>query len=156
MPPSQLKRLKTSLRDKGVVGQQKSKKQNRQASKNGSAREGRIQRNTALQSIREQFNPFDVRAPVRVKHEVTDSRTVRGTIANGIVGRPGITKSLGEEKVGFGRNHNRASLLMIYLASENTASRDATEEESGRDSGSEVWGERSNNDSRGEGFRALR
>lgn len=98
MPPSQLKRLKNSLREKGVVGPQKSKKQKQQASKNGSAREGRIQRNAALQGIREQFNPFDVRAPVRVKHDVTNSRTTLGTVANGVVGRPGITKSLGEEK----------------------------------------------------------
>lgn len=105
MPPSQLKRLKNSLREKGVVGPQKSKKQKQQASKNGSAREGRIQRNAALQGIREQFNPFDVRAPVRIKHDVTNSRTTRGTVADGVIGRPGITKSLGEEKVGFGCNN---------------------------------------------------
>ncbi|MCJ1468259.1 nucleolar complex protein 14 [Pseudocyphellaria aurata] len=98
MPPSQLKRLKTSLREKGVVGPQRSKKQKRQASKNGSAREGRVQRNTALLEIREQFNPFDVRAPVKVKHEVTSNRTMPGSMADGVVGRPGITKSLGEEK----------------------------------------------------------
>lgn len=127
MPPSQLKRLKNSLREKGVVGPQKSKKQKQQASKNGSAREGRIQRNAALQGIREQFNPFDVRAPVRVKHDVTNSRTTLGTVANGVVGRPGITKSLGEEKVWAGCNNYRCPLLMnFYLAPENTACRDAT------------------------------
>lgn len=148
MPPSQLKRLKTSLRENGVVGPQKSKKQKQQASKNGSAREGRIQRNTLLQGIREQFNPFDIRAPARVKHEVTNSRSVRGTVADGVVGRPGITKSLGEEKVRVGRNQNGFTLLITYyLASENTACRDATKKESRRDSGSEIWGERSDDDS---------
>lgn len=104
MPPSQLKRLKTSLREKGVLGPQKSKKQKQQASKNGSAKDGWIQRNTALQGIREQFNPFDIRASARPKHDVTNSRTARGTVADGVVGRPGITKGLGEEKVGVGRN----------------------------------------------------
>lgn len=122
MPPSQLKRLKTSLREKGVFGPQKSKKQNRQASKDGSAKDGRIQRNAALQGIRDQFNPFDIRAPARAKHEVTNSRTARGTMADGVVGRPGITKGLGEEKVGVGRNHHRCILLIVYhLAPENIA-----------------------------------
>lgn len=122
MPPSQLKRLKTSLREKGVFGPQKSKKQKQQASKNGSAKDGRIQRNAALQGIREQFNPFDIKAPARAKHEVTNSRTARGTLADGVVGRPGITKSLGEEKVGAGRNQYTYILLIFYhLAPENTA-----------------------------------
>lgn len=99
MPPSQLKRLKTSLREHGVVGAQKSKKQKKQASKNGSARDGRIQRNAALREIREQFNPFEVRTPSRVKHEVTSNWTVGGKMARGVVGRPGVTKGLGEENV---------------------------------------------------------
>lgn len=148
MPPSQLKRLKTSLREKGVVGPQKSKKQKRQASKNGSAKEGRVQRNTALLGIREQFNPFDVRAPVKVKHEVTSNRNVPGSVADGVVGRPGITKSLGEEKVGFSRSLASCILLILfYLAPKNTSCRDATKKESRRDSGSEIWGERSEDDS---------
>lgn len=127
MPPSQLKRLKASLREKGVVGPQKSKKQKQQASKNGSAREGRIQRNAALQGIREQFNPFDVRALDRVKHEVTDSRTMHGTVAGGVVRRPGIAKRLGEEKVRVGCSHIKYALLMVfYPAPKNTACRNAT------------------------------
>ena len=122
MPPSQLKRLKTSLREKGVLGKQKSKKQTQLEIKNGSAKDGRIQRNAALQGIREQFNPFDIRAPARAKHEVTNSRTARGTVADGVVGRPGITKGLGEEKVGVGRNHQRYVLLIVdHVAPENTA-----------------------------------
>ena len=110
------------MREKGVLGPQKSKKQKQQASKNGSAKDGRIQRNAALQGIREQFNPFDIRAPARAKHEVTNSRTPRGTVADGVFGRPGITKGLGEEKVGVGHNHHRYILLIVdHLAAENTA-----------------------------------
>lgn len=100
MAPSQLKSLKTSLRDSGVVGPQKSKKQKKQAIKNGAARDGRVQRNIALQGIREQFKPFDIRAPARpTKFEVTDNKTFGGRVAKTIVGRPGVTKGLGEENV---------------------------------------------------------
>ncbi|KAL8985821.1 MAG: hypothetical protein Q9177_004329 [Variospora cf. flavescens] len=99
MPPSQLKRLKTSLREQGVTGPQKSKKQKKQASKNGSFRDSRIQRNAALQGIREQFNPFEVRAPARPsKHDVVSSRGMAGQIGEGAVARPGVTKGFGEEQ----------------------------------------------------------
>ena len=101
MAPSQLKRLKASLRESGVVGPQKSKKQKKQASKNGVSRDSRVQRNVALQGIREQFKPFDIQAPARPKKfEVTDNNTVGGRIAKNIIGRPGVTKGLGEENVG--------------------------------------------------------
>ncbi len=101
MAPSQLNRLKASLRESGVVGPQKSKKQKKQASKNGAARDGRVQRNVALQGIREQFKPFDIQAPGRpAKFDVTDNKTVGGRIAKNVIGRPGITKGLGEENVG--------------------------------------------------------
>ncbi|KAI4093963.1 MAG: hypothetical protein LQ344_002561 [Seirophora lacunosa] len=99
MPPSQLKRLKTSLREQGVTGPQKSKKQKKQASRNGSFRDGRIQRNAALQGIREQFNPFEVRAPARPsKHDVVSSRGMAGNTGGGEVARPGVTKGFGEEQ----------------------------------------------------------
>lgn len=97
MPPSQLKRLKTSLREQGVVGPQKSKKQRKQASKNGTLKDSRVQRNAALQGIREQFNPFEVKAPSRSKHEFVSNRTVGGRVEKGAISRPGVTKSLGEE-----------------------------------------------------------
>lgn len=100
MPPSQLRRLKTSLREQGVTGPQKSKKQKKQASKNGSFRDSRIQRNAALQGIREQFNPFEVRAPARLsKHDVVSSRGMAGRIGEGTIARPGVTKGFGEEQV---------------------------------------------------------
>lgn len=99
MPPSQLKRLKTSLKEQGVVGPQKSKKQKKQASKNGALKDSRIQRNVALQGIREQFNPFEVKVPSRSKYEFASNRAVAGRVEKGTVFRPGVTKGLGEENV---------------------------------------------------------
>lgn len=99
MAPSQLKRLKSSLRENGIVGPQKSKKQKRQATKNGSFEAGRVQRNTALQHIRERFNPFEIKGPTRDKYDFTSNKTLGGRVAKGVVGRPGVTRGLGEEKV---------------------------------------------------------
>ena len=99
MPPSQLKRLKTSLREQGVVGPQRSKKQKKQDSKSGASNATRFKRNIALQDIREQFNPFEVKAPSRSKHEVTSDRAIEGRIGKGTASRPGVTKGLGEENV---------------------------------------------------------
>ncbi len=99
MPPSQLKRLKTSLREQGVVGPQKSKKAKKQASKNGALRDSRIQRNAALQSIREQFNPFEVKPPSRSKYDFASNRVFGGRVEKGRISRPGVTKGLGEENV---------------------------------------------------------
>ncbi|KAI4260431.1 MAG: hypothetical protein LQ352_000293 [Teloschistes flavicans] len=96
MPPSQLKKLKSSLREQGITGVQKSKKQKRQASKNGAFRDARLQRSAALQSIREQFNPFEVRASTGAsKYHVASNKP---TVRNVAIARPGVTKGLGEEK----------------------------------------------------------
>lgn len=103
MPPSQLKRLKTSLREHGVVGPQKSKKQKKQDSKTGASKNSRIRRNAALQGIREQFNPFEVKALSRSKYEFTSNRDVEGRIEKGAVSRPGLVKGLGEENVRLNR-----------------------------------------------------
>lgn len=100
MPPSQLKRLKTSLREQGITGPQKSKKQKKQASRDGAFRDIRIHRNIALEGIREQFNPFEIRHLARPsKHDVTSSKIVAGKDANGAVTKPGTTKGFGEEQV---------------------------------------------------------
>lgn len=98
MAPSQLKKLKASLRESGVVGPQKSKKQKKQASKSGASKEGRIQRNEALQGIRAQFAPFEVKAPVRNKFDFVSRDGIAGKATKGVVGRPGVTKGLGEEQ----------------------------------------------------------
>lgn len=98
MPPSQLKRLKASLRDQGITGPQKSKKEKKQG-RNQNA-DQRLQRHAALQSIRDSFNPFEVKAPSRpAKFQTTTLQNMNGKATKGAVGRPGVTKSVGEEAV---------------------------------------------------------
>ena len=100
MPSSQLKRLKLSLREQGIVGPQQSKKQKKQGGKNGQTKDKRVQRNVALQGIREQFNPFEVKVPARgSKYEFTNGSSGGSKAGKGIIGRPGVTKGLGEETV---------------------------------------------------------
>lgn len=97
MPPSQLKQLKASLRDNGVIRPQQSKKQKRQDAKTGASAQNRNQRNAALQAIRDRFNPFEIKAPSnRSKFEAT---TRDGNSKAAGQSRPGVTKSLGEERV---------------------------------------------------------
>lgn len=97
MPPSQLKRLKASLREQGITGPQKSKKQKQQA--RGQNADQRVQRQAALQNIRDSFNPFEIKAPARPsKFEATTRDSMSGRQKAGI-GRPGVTKSMGEEAV---------------------------------------------------------
>lgn len=99
MPPSQLKQLKSSLRDSGVLGPQQSKKQKRQNAKTGANVHQREQRNAALQAIRDRFNPFEIKTPAkRIKFDATTRDGTRSELARV---RPGVTKSLGEEKVRF-------------------------------------------------------
>jgi nucleolar protein 14 len=91
MAPSQLKQLKASLRENGVLGPQKSKKQKKATSKDA---QKRIQRNAALEVIRERFNPFEVKAPARRdKFEVASNK-----VSKPAIGRPGVTRGLGEER----------------------------------------------------------
>ncbi|TAQ86541.1 hypothetical protein B7494_g5147 [Chlorociboria aeruginascens] len=112
MPPSQLKRLKASLREQGIVGPQQSKKQKKQNAQNGGNKEKRINRNAALSGIREQFNPFEVKTSARgPKFEVTTNKTIGGRIAKNVKGRPGVTKGLGEE--------NRKKTLLIEMQRRN-------------------------------------
>lgn len=100
MPPSQLKQLKASLRDQGLSGPQRSKKQKKLAAKDAGNRQ---KRSAALHSIRERFNPFEVKTPARKeKFEVISLKDGRTT--KSVQGRPGVTKGLGEER-------RRATLL---------------------------------------------
>ncbi|KAE9381504.1 Nop14-like protein [Stipitochalara longipes BDJ] len=93
MPPSQLKRLKASLREQGIIGPQQSKKQRKQNAQNGVTKEKRVHRTVALNGIREQFNPFEFKAPSRKpKFEVTTEKATRSVIR-----RPGVQKSQEEE-----------------------------------------------------------
>ncbi|KAI1756733.1 nucleolar protein 14 [Xylaria castorea] len=97
MPGSQLKRLKASLREQGVIGPQQSKKQRRKVAQNGKVNTNK--RAAALESIREEFNPFDFKHNARgPKFQVTSNRPVLGDAARGITGRPGDAKAMGEER----------------------------------------------------------
>ena len=108
MPPSQLKKLKSSLRETGVLGPQKSKKQKKQLSKNGGARDGQMRRSAALANIREQSNPFDIRAPARLKKSAVISRQgTEGTANSRVTARPGLAKALGET--------NRRKTLLVEM-----------------------------------------
>ncbi|KAI9745249.1 MAG: nucleolar complex protein 14 [Claussenomyces sp. TS43310] len=112
MPPSQLKRLKASLREQGLVGPQKSKKQKKQNAQNGTGKDKRVNRTAALTGIREQFNPFEVKTSSRgPKFDVTSNSTMGGRVSKSIKGRPGVTKGLGEE--------NRRSTLLREMQRRN-------------------------------------
>lgn len=101
MAGSQLKRLKASLREQGITGPQRSKKQRRQTAQDEHGRnEKRLQRGVVLEGIREQFNPFDLKHAARgPKFEVTTSRPTTGSAV--IKGRPGLAKAVSEERVSF-------------------------------------------------------
>jgi len=80
-----------------VIAPQQSKKQKRQNAKTGAAAQDRNQRNAALQAIRDRFNPFEIKvANNRSKFDAT-TRDSGSKPAPRI--RPGVTKSLGEERV---------------------------------------------------------
>lgn len=103
MPASQLKRLKASLRDQGITGPPKSKKQKK--SQNGRSTSERIERSAALQQIRDSFNPFELRQASRpAKFASLSAKTATAAAANGgsgrykqVLHRPGVSKSAGEE-----------------------------------------------------------
>ncbi|TQS33132.1 hypothetical protein Golomagni_06533, partial [Golovinomyces magnicellulatus] len=98
MAGSQLKRLKASLREQGIVGPQQSKKQKRKNAEDGRGRnEKRLQRGAVLSGIREQFNPFDLKHAKGPKFEVTSNAPPVGS-AKRIQGRPGEAKAASEEK----------------------------------------------------------
>lgn len=97
MPPSQLKRLRASLREKGVIGPQQSKKQKKKAAQARGPNESHLRKSAVVESIREQFNPFDVkRNPRGPKNDVT---TNHSTEKNAVNGRPGVSRAQGEERV---------------------------------------------------------
>jgi nucleolar protein 14 len=99
MPPSQLKRLKASLREEGIIGPQKSKKQRQKLARDRqNGQDKRLQRSAALDGIREQFNPFQFKINARgPKFETTSIRNSNAKAGNRL-GRPGASKAAGEEK----------------------------------------------------------
>ncbi|CAK7239664.1 MAG: nucleolar complex protein 14 [Sporothrix thermara] len=113
MAGSQLKRLKASLLDQGIIGPQKSKKQKKQAAEearanqvagrgHGSTSSGdkRLKKSAALETIREQFNPFQFKMNARgPKFPVTSLKNAQVPESlRGIKGRPTVSLSRAEEK----------------------------------------------------------
>jgi nucleolar protein 14 len=113
MPPSQLKRLKASLRAEGLLGPQGSKAQKKRDRASGARQDKRVHREVALRNIREQFNPFESQPLSRSKGKY-DITNAAGTAAKPVKARPGHSKSLGEEKV---RGETFTSATEILLAS---------------------------------------
>lgn len=120
MAGSQLKRLKASLLDQGIIGPQKSKKQKKQAAEEARANQAagrghgttsngdkRLKKSAALETIREQFNPFQFKMNARgPKFPVTSLKAAQVPESlRGIKGRPTVSLSRGEEK-------RRATLLL--------------------------------------------
>ncbi|CAK7209874.1 nucleolar complex protein 14 [Sporothrix bragantina] len=113
MAGSQLKRLKASLLDQGIIGPQKSKKQKKQAAEEARANQAagrgygttnngdkRLKKSAALETIREQFNPFQFKMNARgPKFPVTSLKNAQVPESlRGIKGRPTVSLSRAEEK----------------------------------------------------------
>jgi nucleolar protein 14 len=111
MPPSQLKRLKASLREQGILGPQQSKKQQKQKAQNGASKDKRVPRSEALDTIRDQFNPFEYKWSKAPRFEATSIKNPGGKEGKGaVVGRPSARKSLDAERVRL----NRPFLQLVW------------------------------------------
>lgn len=87
---AQLKKLKESLKNAGLSGQSNFGKNKKKGRKNGSQDKlRRDDKEKILNEIREQFNPFDVKV---TKNKRADALQKKLT-----VGKPGISKQVGEE-----------------------------------------------------------
>ncbi|KAK5677758.1 nucleolar complex protein 14 [Elasticomyces elasticus] len=91
MPPSQLKALKTQLREKGIVAPSKSRKDK----KNGRTTSGK-DRATALAKIRTEMNPYEYRH-ISSRPAKFPSTSVKGSYKDVLLRRPGVSVSKGEE-----------------------------------------------------------
>lgn len=99
MGGSQLKRLKATLKQHGLTGQTNVKKNNK--SKKGPVDSRRDDREKITQKIREEFNPFEI----KVNRKKFD---VEGKSSKGAVGRPGISKQIGEEERKAAYEHRKS------------------------------------------------
>lgn len=89
MAGSQLKSLKNALKERGLTGQTNVKGSNKLKRK---AREyDREEKAKTIAKIREQFNPFDVKVN-------RNKRSADGNKSLQAVGKPGISKQIGEEQ----------------------------------------------------------
>lgn len=90
---SALKRLKTSLRSAGVVGNQSKSSRSKKQRKRGVPTEvGKNSTADKLKVIRDEFNPFEIKQQ-RTKFDVM------GRKVKGVGGKPALNKQIGEENV---------------------------------------------------------
>lgn len=81
---------------------QESKKQKKQNAQNGAHKERRVNRTEALNTIRDQFNPFEYKWTKAPRFDATSLKNPGGKESKGaIVGRPSAKKSLDAERVRF-------------------------------------------------------
>ncbi|KAK0269221.1 nucleolar complex protein 14 [Friedmanniomyces endolithicus] len=96
MPPSQLKALKTRLREKGITAPSKTKTQRKSDGNHVNPKD----RHTALQQIRDDFNPFELRH-VSTRPAKFPSTSIYNSAGSGkyakVLHRPGVSKSAGED-----------------------------------------------------------
>lgn len=90
MAGSQLKKLRASLKEAGLTGQTNRKHKGKKHSRKTPNETRRDDKEKVIEKLREEFNPFDTKMS-RSKRE--DAR-----LKNRTVGKPGISKQVGEEK----------------------------------------------------------
>ncbi|RKP07461.1 nucleolar protein 14, partial [Thamnocephalis sphaerospora] len=107
---SALKRLKQSLSSAGLIGPTARTQhgKNKQKKTRGAAGDAgaMAERKKRLAQVEQALNPFETKT-TRQKHEVVGRKT------KGIVGRPGLTKQVGEEK--------RRKTLLVEMHNKNKA-----------------------------------
>lgn len=107
MPPSQLKKLKASLHQHGLTGPKQSKKRKKRATEEDWVQ--RTEQYLALRQLRDVCRPFEGKTNARPKKRDYTSLN-KTTDAKNVVGRPGVSKALGEQvrrKVLLGEVHRR-------------------------------------------------
>lgn len=91
MAGSQLKKLKATLKEHGFTGQTKNNKNVKRKAKDYD----REEKARVISKIREQFNPFEIKSSKNKRSDDVNTVTPGDRIA---VGKPGISKQLGEER----------------------------------------------------------
>lgn len=96
MAGSQLKQLKATLKAHGLTGQTNIKK-NKKNTKRQAKDYDREQKINTINKIREQFNPFEIKSN-KSKGKILPNATRDSSDARIAVGKPGISKQIGEEQ----------------------------------------------------------
>ncbi|KOH00225.1 snoRNA-binding rRNA-processing protein NOP14 [Saccharomyces eubayanus] len=94
MAGSQLKNLKAALKARGLTGQTNIKGKSKKNPKRQAKEYDREEKNRAIAEIREEFNPFEVKAARNKRRDGPPSKTADRVA----VGKPGISKQIGEEQ----------------------------------------------------------